>query len=55
VGTPSVTTQGMTEPQMAQIAQLIGRAVTSEDSGVHAEIRAEVSALVAAHPAYPQG
>jgi glycine hydroxymethyltransferase len=55
VGTPSVTTQGMTEPQMAQIAQLIGRAVTSEDSGVHADVRAEVSALVAAHPAYPQG
>jgi glycine hydroxymethyltransferase len=55
VGTPSVTTQGMTEPQMAQIAQLISRAVTSEDAGVHADVRAEVSALVAAHPAYPQG
>jgi glycine hydroxymethyltransferase len=53
VGTPSVTTQGMTEPQMAQIAQLIGRAVTSDESGVHADIRAEVSSLVAAHPAYP--
>ncbi|HEX8304231.1 MAG TPA: serine hydroxymethyltransferase [Jatrophihabitans sp.] len=55
VGTPSVTTQGMTEPQMAQIAQLIGRAVTSADAAVHADVRAEVSALVAAHPAYPQG
>ena len=55
VGTPSVTTQGMTEPQMAQIAQLIGRAVTSDDERVHADIRAEVSALVAAHPAYPHG
>jgi glycine hydroxymethyltransferase len=53
VGTPSVTTQGMTEPQMAQIAQLIGRAVTSDDAATHAEIRAEVSSLVAAHPAYP--
>jgi len=55
VGTPSVTTQGMTEPQMAQIARLIGRAVTSADAAVHADVRAEVSALVAAHPAYPQG
>jgi len=55
VGTPSVTTQGMTEPQMAQIAQLIGRAVTTDDPAAHADIRAEVSALVAAHPAYPQG
>jgi len=53
VGTPSVTTQGMTEPQMAQIARLIGRAVTSDDASVHAEVRAEVSSLVAAHPAYP--
>ncbi|HST46831.1 serine hydroxymethyltransferase, partial [Jatrophihabitans sp.] len=53
VGTPSVTTQGMTEPQMAQIARLIGRAVTSDDASVHAEIRGEVSSLVAAHPAYP--
>jgi glycine hydroxymethyltransferase len=55
VGTPSVTTQGMTEPQMAHIARLIGRAVTSDDAAVHADIRAEVSTLVAAHPAYPQG
>src|ERR687890_1688793 len=28
VGTPSVTTQGMGEPEMARIAELIGRAVT---------------------------
>ena len=55
VGTPSVTTQGMTEPQMAQVAQLIGRAVTTDDPAAHADVRAEVSALVAAHPAYPQG
>jgi glycine hydroxymethyltransferase len=55
VGSPSVTTQGMTEPQMAQIAQLIGRAVKTDDASTHATIRGEVSELVAAHPAYPRG
>jgi glycine hydroxymethyltransferase len=55
VGSPSVTTQGMTEPQMAQIAQLIGRAVMTDDASTHATIRGEVSELVAAHPAYPRG
>jgi glycine hydroxymethyltransferase len=55
VGSPSVTTQGMTEPQMAQIAQLIGRAVMTDDASAHARIRGEVSELVAAHPAYPRG
>jgi glycine hydroxymethyltransferase len=53
VGSPSVTTQGMTEPQMAQIAQLIARAVGSDDESVHRAVRAEVSELVAAYPAYP--
>jgi len=55
VGSPSVTTQGMTEPEMAQIAQLIGRAVMTDDASTHATIRGEVSELVAAHPAYPRG
>jgi glycine hydroxymethyltransferase len=55
VGSPSVTTQGMTEPQMEQIAQLIGRAVQTDDASTHATIRGEVSELVAAHPAYPRG
>jgi glycine hydroxymethyltransferase len=55
VGSPSVTTQGMTEPQMAQIAQLIARAVGSGDESVHRAVRAEVSELVAAFPAYPHG
>ncbi|HJQ02379.1 MAG TPA: serine hydroxymethyltransferase [Jatrophihabitans sp.] len=55
IGSPSVTTQGMTEPQMAQIAQLIARAVVSDDAGVHQAIRAEVGELVAAYPAYPHG
>jgi len=49
VGTPSVTTQGMTEGDMKEIAGLIGRAVRDEDAG---EIRKSVDALVSAHPAY---
>jgi glycine hydroxymethyltransferase len=55
VGSPSVTTQGMKEPEMVRIADLIGRAVTADDESAHVAIRAEVSELVAAHPAYPRG
>ncbi len=57
VGSPSVTTQGMGEPEMATIADLIHRAVTQTDGDpghpVAAQIRDEVSSLLAAHPAYP--
>jgi glycine hydroxymethyltransferase len=49
VGSPSVTTQGMTETDMKEIAGLIGRAVRDEDTE---DIRRSVSALVEAHPAY---
>ncbi len=55
VGTPAVTTQGMTEPDMAVIASLIGRAVRDENGTDAAAIGAEVGALVAARPAYPVG
>ncbi len=54
VGTPAVTTQGMTETDMKEIAGLIGRAVRDADGGAAAEIRAGVGALVGAHPAYPR-
>ncbi|MCW2542562.1 MAG: glyA, partial [Frankiales bacterium] len=54
VGTPSVTTQGMGETDMKEIAGLIGRAVRDEDGTAAAEVRAGVDALVAAHPAYPR-
>jgi glycine hydroxymethyltransferase len=53
IGSPAVTTQGMAEPEMEQIADLIRRAVSTEDEAVHAAVRAEVAELVAAHPAYP--
>jgi glycine hydroxymethyltransferase len=54
VGTPSVTTQGMTEGDMKEIAGLIGRAVKDEDGSAAEEIRQSVAALVEAHPAYPR-
>ncbi|MDH4159274.1 MAG: serine hydroxymethyltransferase [Actinomycetota bacterium] len=59
VGTPSVTTQGMAEPEMAVVASLIGRAVradTTTDAGraAAAEVADEASALVAKFPAYPE-
>jgi glycine hydroxymethyltransferase len=55
VGTPAVTTQGMTETDMKEVAGLIGRAVRDEDGSAAADIRASVTALVQRHPAYPRG
>jgi glycine hydroxymethyltransferase len=52
VGTPAVTTQGMTEGDMKEVAALIGRAVRDADGTAAADVRAAVSALVARHPAY---
>ena len=54
VGTPAVTTQGMVEGEMKEIASLIARAVRDEDGSAAAEVRRGVDALVAAHPAYPR-
>jgi glycine hydroxymethyltransferase len=55
VGTPSVTTQGMGTAQMTTIAELIGRAIRDEDGSSAEGIRAEVTELVTAFPAYPRG
>ncbi|MET8529189.1 serine hydroxymethyltransferase [Micromonospora sp. NPDC005172] len=60
VGTPSVTTQGMREGELRQVAALIARAVRTnpgEPGGLDAltTIGAEVAELVAAFPAYPRG
>ena len=60
VGSPSVTTQGMTEAEMPEVARLIAAAVTADESGeegkkVLAEVRENVSALVSRFPAYPRG
>ena len=54
IGTPSVTTQGMKEPEMAQIVTFIARALRGRNNaGEVAAVKAEVAALCAAFPAYP--
>jgi len=53
VGTPSVTTQGMGEGEMKEVAGLVARAVRDADGSAADEVRAAVAQLVAAHPAYP--
>ena len=54
IGTPAVTTQGMTSTEMPVIADLIARALRqrSDDTAL-ASLRAEVAALCARFPAYP--
>ncbi|MEY4170209.1 MAG: hypothetical protein RLZ94_1282 [Actinomycetota bacterium] len=52
VGTPSVTTQGMGEAEMAEIGQLIARAV--KDPASAREVADSVSALVRRFPAYAE-
>ena len=52
VGTPAVTTQGMTEGDMKEVAALIGRAVRDADGTAAQDIRRIVGALVERHPAY---
>ncbi len=53
IGTPSVTTQGMREPEMVQIAALIVRVLRQRtDAGGDRRRRAEVATLCARFPAY---
>ena len=53
IGTPSVTTQGMKEPQMAEIAALIARILRHRsDPSAVAAAKADVAALCAQFPAY---
>ncbi len=58
VGSPSVTTQGMVETDMAEVAGLLGRAVKAEHGtpagdAELADVASAVAALVARAPAYP--
>jgi glycine hydroxymethyltransferase len=53
IGTPSVTTQGMKEPEMATIAALIARALRHRSDPAELDgVRADVNALCARFPAY---
>jgi glycine hydroxymethyltransferase len=54
VGSPAVTTQGMLETDMKEIASLIGTAIRDADGSRTAEVAAGVRELVGAHPAYPE-
>jgi glycine hydroxymethyltransferase len=58
VGTPSVTTQGMREPELRQVASLIATAVRADPStragqSELADVADEVAGLVGRYPAYP--
>ena len=57
VGSPSITTQGMRVEQMGIVADLMHRAITQTDGDpehpVAREVRAEVTELLQAFPAYP--
>ena len=56
IGTPSVTTQGMEEAQMADVASYIARALRDRDDAASlAAIKSEVATLCAQFPAYPNG
>jgi glycine hydroxymethyltransferase len=54
IGTPSVTTQGMGVAEMAEVADLIARALRGRgDDATLADVRADVAALCGRFPAYP--
>ena len=54
LGTAAQTTAGMGGPQMETVAQLIGRTLRArDDEAVITAVRAEVAALCAAFPPYP--
>jgi glycine hydroxymethyltransferase len=54
IGTPAVTTQGMREPEMAQVAELIHRVLVGRgDDAEIAAARDEVVALCSKYAPYP--
>ena len=52
-GTPAVTTRGMKEPEMAQIAQMIARLI-DEGEGTVAQVKEQTIELCRAFPLYPE-
>jgi glycine hydroxymethyltransferase len=56
IGTPAVTTRGMGEAEMGQIAALIDRLLGApEDADVISAVRADVRELAGRFPLYPVG
>jgi len=54
IGTPAVTTRGMRESEMRQIAELVDRVLSSAgSSAVETTVRNEVQELTARFPLYP--
>jgi len=54
IGTPAVTTRGLREPEMTVVGDLIARVLAApDDAAVHAAVKADVEALCAKFPLYP--
>lgn len=54
LGTPAMTTRGMKEEEMAQIAEIIGKVLTHPaDETLHQKAKQEVAELTARFPLYP--
>jgi glycine hydroxymethyltransferase len=54
IGTPAVTTAGMTEAEMGEVASLIGRVLRNpEDEGEIAAVRSDVNVLCSKFQPYP--
>ncbi len=55
IGTPAVTTRGMGETEMGQIAVLMDRVLTNlGNTSVEAAVRGEVQELTSRFPLYPE-
>lgn len=52
IGTPTVTTRGMKEPEMEQVGDWINRVISTRDTAEIAKVREEVSTLCAKLPLY---